>query len=371
MRPDPLTPVPLDAGTTNPHFPLVDGVRALAALSIVVFHCGFFSGFSGDNALGLVVSRLDVGVAVFFVVTGFLLYRPWVAARAGTGRRPSLRNYAIGRALRILPAYWLALSVMAATSLILPLDGRAWELYALIQPFNADLVIAGIAPAWTLSVEMTFYVLLPLWASWIRPRWKALAALAAFGLAGRYLAVDNRPDIWQRTLPAFALWFAIGMGVAILSVRGAFANLRGWVPWTLAGAALALTFPLTIPRELSTHATLASDLAEHVLFGLIGALVIAPAVFGAQRRDLVRRFLGSRVMHFLGTISYGIFLWHFPLMLKLDSVHAIHTSSLHMPVLLAATTGSAIVAAWLSYRLVEAPALTLKTRLRARRPRPS
>ena len=369
---DPLTPVPLDAGTRNPRFPLVDGVRAIAALSIVVFHCGFFSGFSGDNALGLVVSRLDVGVAVFFVVTGFLLYRPWVAAAAGQAPRPALRDYATGRVLRIFPAYWAALAIMAATGLILSLHGNAWELFALVQPFNADLVIAGIAPAWTLSVELTFYVLLPLWAAVVRrPSFRALAGIAVVGLVGRYLAVDNRPDIWQRTLPAFAAWFAVGMAVAILSVRGAFAQLRGWVPWALAAAALALTFPLTIPRELSTHSTLASDMAEHVLFGLIGALVIAPAVFGHERRDAVRRFLGSRVMHFLGTISYGIFLWHFPLMLKLDSIDAIHTSSAHMPVLLAATTASAIVAAWLSYRLVEAPALALKTRLRARRPRPS
>src|SRR3954454_17331943 len=138
LRMGPLTPVPLDAGTTNPRFPLVDGVRAIAALSIVVFHVGFFSGFSGENALGIGVSRLDVGVAVFFVVTGFPLYRPWVASQLGVGPRPRLGSYAVGRVLRLYPAYWVALAIRPATGLILPLHGDAWQLFALVQPFNAN-----------------------------------------------------------------------------------------------------------------------------------------------------------------------------------------------------------------------------------------
>src|SRR5438067_1774084 len=101
----------------NPRFPLLDPLRAVAALCIVVTHTAGWSGFNSAHALGAWTARLDCGVAIFFVLSGFLLYRPFVAARLDGRDGPRVLRYARRRALRILPAYWVALALLG---LVLP-----------------------------------------------------------------------------------------------------------------------------------------------------------------------------------------------------------------------------------------------------------
>jgi peptidoglycan/LPS O-acetylase OafA/YrhL len=111
----------------HPRFPLLDGVRALAALSIVFLHVGDGTGFARTNALGAFTSRMDAGVALFFVLSGFLLYRPFVAARLDDRPAPSAGRYLRRRLLRIVPAYWLALLVMGALGWIAVLNADWWR----------------------------------------------------------------------------------------------------------------------------------------------------------------------------------------------------------------------------------------------------
>src|SRR5438270_664768 len=93
-------------------FPLFDAMRALAALSIFAYHCAHqLHGFSGPA--GRYLAQLNIGVPVFFLISGFLLYRPFVRARRDHDRRPSLRAYAVRRAARIVPTYWVALPIIA------------------------------------------------------------------------------------------------------------------------------------------------------------------------------------------------------------------------------------------------------------------
>src|SRR3954470_22229427 len=87
--PDALRPPP-----GNPRFPLVDGLRAVAALMVLVGHTSFLAGFNGHGQLGQVMSRLDMGVALFFIISGFLLYRPFVAARYEGRPAPAVLRYA-------------------------------------------------------------------------------------------------------------------------------------------------------------------------------------------------------------------------------------------------------------------------------------
>src|SRR3954468_20104855 len=106
--PDALRPPP-----GNPRFPLVDGLRAFAAIAVVITHTGFLSTFNAHGLAGEVTARLDVGVTLFFIISGFLLYRPFVAARLEHRPAPRIPVYARRRVLRIVPAYWLALTVLA------------------------------------------------------------------------------------------------------------------------------------------------------------------------------------------------------------------------------------------------------------------
>ena len=100
--------------------PPLDGLRALAAIAVLLTHAAIYSGLAaagGDT--GRVAQRLEVGVAVFFVISGFVLYRPFLLARLDARELPRVGRYAGRRALRIVPAYWLALTV-AAIALSLP-----------------------------------------------------------------------------------------------------------------------------------------------------------------------------------------------------------------------------------------------------------
>src|SRR3954451_5306241 len=94
-------------------FPLVDSMRAIAALAVFGTHVAFFMGAYDGSPIGPYAQRLDVGVTGFFLISGFLLYRPFVLARQGGDALPAVGAYAWRRGLRIAPAYWVALTVSA------------------------------------------------------------------------------------------------------------------------------------------------------------------------------------------------------------------------------------------------------------------
>src|SRR4051794_29134964 len=159
--PDAVTPPP-----GNPRFPLFDALRAIAALCIVATHTsGLTHFFLAGNPLAPVTSRLNVGVTIFFVVSGFLLYRPFVAARLEQRPAPGLGAYARRRLLRIIPAYWLALTVLAVwPGLEDVFTTHWWRYYLLLQNLSPNSIFGGIVPAWSLCIELSFYVALPFYA---------------------------------------------------------------------------------------------------------------------------------------------------------------------------------------------------------------
>src|SRR5689334_21552269 len=92
----------------------IDSLRAIAAIAVLGTHAAIISGADRPGSTtGHYAQRLDVGVAIFFVISGFLLYRPFAAARAAGTQPPQTGAHAWRRTLRIVPAYWLALTVSA------------------------------------------------------------------------------------------------------------------------------------------------------------------------------------------------------------------------------------------------------------------
>ena len=124
----------------NPRFPLFDSLRAIAALSVLTFHVAAIAGALERGFAGDVLAMLSRGVILFFVISGFLLYRPFVAARAPrAGPRPSTARYARRRVLRIVPAYWVALTVLAVFPGIAGVFSDDWWRYY----FFLQLVLGG------------------------------------------------------------------------------------------------------------------------------------------------------------------------------------------------------------------------------------
>ena len=234
---------------TAGHQDALDGVRAAAAAAVLITHVGGMTGFvlTGTPA-SWVVSRGNVGVPVFFVLSGLLLYRPWAAAAlAGTPGSP-LGGYLLRRALRILPAYWAVVAI--ALPVLSPGPARhagPWVQYLLLtqnydsRPWWTGTGAPGLAQDWSLAVEVSFYLVLPLlgsaltWfacrggtagpASLSRRARRLLAGLAVLGLSSpgwAVLAYYPRPEPWfSATLPPMMIWFAAGMALAVVSAWAA------------------------------------------------------------------------------------------------------------------------------------------------------
>jgi len=375
----------------NPRFPLLDGVRALAALSIVLLHVADGTGFARTNALGAFTARMDAGVALFFVLSGFLLYRPFLAARLEGRPAPSATRYLRRRLLRIIPPFWVAMLVMGLLGWIAVLDGTWWRYFGFLQNLSLETVLGGIRPAWSLCVEMSFYLVLPLWAlaaarafrgrpraTQVRAEAFALGALALVSVVVRAVTFDaDHTSLWLVTLPAFLDWFAVGMGLALASVAlaGREPRLalvrRPWLAWAAAAACFAVvSLVVPLPRGLAAAKSVGADSARHLLYVAVGALVALPGIFGIRAgaepaSRAIARFLGHPVMAWLGLVSYGIFLWHQPLLDQL-LLHGLAERAPVLPfvVVLIVTTAGTIAIAAASYYVVERPFLALKDRRR-------
>jgi peptidoglycan/LPS O-acetylase OafA/YrhL len=337
----------VDVGTTE-RFPGMDGLRAIAAGGVVLVHVALISGyaFRQRHGIGPYLARAELGVALFFLISGFLLYRPFVAAAYDDRPGPALPVYFRRRLLRIVPAYWLALTV-----LVVLLDvrergdiGSLREVviyYGFLQTYFDDTALGGIQQAWSLCTEMAFYVTLPVWA-WLLRRaggrrganrrlgveLAALAALYLFGFVYRWVCVrDAGPAIASleyrvNWLPANADLFALGMAVAVLQVHAArwpasvagrvaatAGRIGGW--WWLGAAASYWLVAEHAGLSVGVGAdTPGQWMRREVLYGSTALFLLLPAVFGDQARGAVRRLLRSGPLATVGLVSYGVYLWH-------------------------------------------------------------
>jgi peptidoglycan/LPS O-acetylase OafA/YrhL len=371
----------------NPRFPAIDGLRAVAVLSVLITHTAFLSGFNGHGFLGEVTARLDSGVALFFVISGFLLYRPFVAARYRGERGPRVRRYARRRVLRIVPAYWLALTVLAIwPGLAFVHTGKWWIYYGFVQNLDPDYVTGGITAAWSLCCEMQFYILLPLYALGLYALLRRLPvrrqmgielvlllALAAGSETARGLAfADPSPDIVSTTIAGTFSWFALGMALAVVSARWHDvpaaerpAPLRAIVahplaPWAGAAALMYIITRIGMPVLNVTDYDINDWVVGHILYGLMAATFALPIMLGIEGAGgLPERLMTLRPVAWLGLISYGIFLWHHPLTGKFIAVQdwTTHGSFIIYTLVVFAV---ALTAATLSYYLLERPILKFK-----------
>ena len=233
---------PAGLGSGGSRLAGVDGVRALAALSILVWHVWAHPTYANTYGVGVgpftkLFANMQAGVAVFFVISGFLLFRPFARALLDDQKLPSLRTYFRNRALRILPAYW-AILLLVTLFFQRGLLDRPLQLLAnftFLQNYVPSYVPTwghgyGIAPAWSLCVEVVFYLVLPLLVVIaMRARHRIgpqqavvlpIVLLAVLGIGSTALAqVDRLGAIFQDSFPTHAHWFAVGMALAVVRVR--------------------------------------------------------------------------------------------------------------------------------------------------------
>ena len=367
-----------------------DGLRAIAALAIVVLHVTSATGAVTATSLGKYFARLDIGVTIFFVISAFLLYRPFAAAHFGTRRPTALRAYWWRRVLRIYPAYWVALTATILCFRTTALHGF-WDYarhYLLVQIYQPKYGLAGIVPTWTLAVELSFYAALPVYA-WVlhtitrrQPVARRVtteivgaALLYAFGLAWHIGVITTRSTnaVSARWLPAMTDWFALGILLAVVHSAAEVSSIAETVRTLVdrySDAAIVLALlgfiivcNIGLPVD-GTSGTVYQDIAREVLFGLIATLLVAPAALGTHHRGLAMRVLDCRPAVAVGTVSYGLFLWHYQWIGQLqtwgafDWIRSARTLSV-----LVMTLALALVTAVISWIVIERPLLRRKDRV--------
>ena len=307
----------------------LDGLRVFAALFVAAFHLKTVSGV-GFGPLDPIVQGGDSGVYLFFALSGYLLYRPFVRGSV------DLASFGLKRAGRIVPGYFVALvGLTILTGSRLPLEH---PLPFLTISSSYDIPLRGfLGNAWTLSAEILFYVTLPWIAQLARGR--EVAVLVGLGVASAVLAVAHRlafsdANAWLiGTYPLVFSAFVPGMLLAVLEVRhpGRFHNLQGW-PVLAAGIGLIAFGALTstLPVMLAT--------------GIGTALVMAWL--------LQHRLPGARALAFAGGASYALYLWHKDAFIAFGPFVGLALS---------------LVAATLSWALVERPILARVHAIDARR----
>jgi peptidoglycan/LPS O-acetylase OafA/YrhL len=377
-----LTPPP-----GNPRFPLLDSMRAIAALSVFAGHTVTETvTFAGHPTPFIWATQIaDEGVAIFFLISGFLLYRPFLTARR-TGSRLRLADYARRRVLRIVPAYWVALTIFIVLGWVGGVSRTNWWVfYGFGQIYSPSTLGGGIGVAWTLCIEVSFYALLPVFAAaaawlgrWRRPvgTWSVrgdvvlLIVLAGGSLAFRAHFSSFLDTEKVSTLAGTFFWFALGMGLAVASVNDARPPRR--VPWPVASwvlAAVAFVALHEVASSGSGFGLAAATVTVHVLYGIAALLILLPAVFEEERGGAVRAILRHRSLVWVGLISYAFYLYHTIVLAQLNQLFGgLALGTRYVLVALLALAGSLVCAA-VSYYALERPAMRWG-RGRRRRGRP-
>ncbi len=347
------------------------GIRAVAALLVVGTHAAYTTGKYTHGYWGLVGSRMEIGVPIFFVLSGYLLFRPWVKAAAKGGPPPSLSRYAWHRVRRIMPAY--VITVLFAYVLYHfhdagPNPGHSWlglarnltltQIYC--NGYLGKYLHQGLTQMWSLAVEGAFYVVLPLLAYLLlvlicRRQWQpklVLGALVGMLLITPAWLVLVHTDHWfpdgaRLWLPTYLAWFLAGMILTVLQEMG----VRGYA-FVAIPLAVTCYFIVSTPiggAPTTSPATLSEALFKTCFYAVIAALAVAPLALGDH--GWYSRLLASRPMIWLGEISYEIFLIHLITMeFAMDYVVGAHVYTGSMLHLYIATLVVTIPLAWLLHR---------------------
>lgn len=355
----------------------VESLRALAALSVMVSHAfvlsyGLTAGITDGYLHRVALEAGFGGVDFFFVLSGYLLFWPFARSAFATGEKVDLRRYALNRAVRILPLYYVVL----ATLLVIQHHGGSWGQWwrfgLFVENFSSSTLNTIDIPMWSLAVEVQFYVALPLLALMIArlsrgSRSKGVVILVVLGLASVALRQalvwhSAAPHYgWQFSLPSVFFFFAAGMMLALLRV-GWIERRPRWLDGRLGSS--DVWFLGSVPL----WALVCWRLSYEPATALAAVLTIGACVLPLRSG----RFVGAvegRGLSRLGLASYSLYLCHFPIMIAIASgdltgsrrPRSVPTTT-HFVALLAISAVLCTVFALYSYTLFEAPPLRLRRR---------
>ncbi len=375
------------------YLPGMDGLRAIAALAVFFVHfnqqVGLRANF-GAFDLERLLANGNTGVALFFVLSGLLLSLPFWQAQLGEIQKPRLRDYAWRRAGRIIPAYYFCLFTilfvksMAGASpswnniishVLFVYNVSDWNILSLNQPF------------WTLAVEAQFYIILPILFLALRKFRASSAAVVIFLLIPalyymnhwlvEYAVANATFPIHQKLIWPISLYlsgpnsfvltystlghlphFLFGVLAArfflyLLKSNVAWPNGRGIFDIVIALGTFAILLILATP--IDDVLQLPHGRYNFPFIPLLLAIVVVSVPFSR----IAKTVLTSRVIAWLGAISYGIYIFHYPVQKVIAQCMGwVDMSAPDNPLIFAATTLVAtFTISQFSYAILEVPAM--------------
>jgi peptidoglycan/LPS O-acetylase OafA/YrhL len=395
----------------------LDGVRGLLCLSIAITHVTGY--YSKNTAETWKTNIFGFSLVYFFVLSGFLLFLPHVrnvVAERSSAHMPNVRDYAVHRFARIMPVYLAIFLIVnfvlhlsyVQNAALMPDDAKTGvgaitapgELLAnltLLQTYFPAYIQTGIGPSWSLTLEYAFYLALPLLGVAlfaVRKRSMhnpfVLATLAPgilllIGLVGRamipvvnhfagttdFILLNWGPNlaaVFTKSIFTNADNFAMGMFAAILFV----AIEHGALPERISRHIRMVSAAAILPVLVGSAAFFAIAVQFVTTgVGVVAALMILVVVvpLARGRKSKLATFLDVRPIRYVGEISLSAYLWHFPMLLLLGRLGWMAGDTLpgmlQNVVLLLTVT---ILAASVTYYLIEKPAMNYARKLRAKKP---
>jgi len=362
----------------------IDGLRAIAAFWVLIYHFHAAAGGPEFKA-SFMISTGWVGVDIFFVISGFVLSLPFLQAYS-RNEKYSVSTFYKRRAARILPAYYFSLLVIITFSytdfllnpdVFMHLIGHLTFTEGFLLPYER-LNINGVY--WTLWLEMQFYLILPLLMLLFKTRRWVISFVAVIALVTLYkylglIFTKDLSDSHQLTrfftnlqLPGVLQEFTFGIAVAIVYLKAKSTNF-----WTMNRNLISLLIPLGFLLIIVCMKFANSYGGDNHWYGTgplgwlpllslntliaCGAALVLLGI--TSQADWVKSLFGNKVMNFLGGISYGIYIWHFPIgnmALKMNM-----NPEQKFMVLCLAGTLLTIAWAYVSYRFIEKPFLLKRT----------
>ncbi len=378
-----VPPSPTEAPPQPGRFPLIDSTRAIAAVSIFLFHLA--AALDLPQWTKDYTNTFAAGVPIFFVISGFVLYRPFAHALLDGNPPPRAGPYAWRRFLRIVPAYYLALTIYVVFGPRSESVSDLSVLYGFAQVYNPSTVLSGLAPAWSLNCEIVYYALIPI----------VVAAMAALP------AEDARQRISRQVVGlavllglsiAYKLWFfswggnlgytrdqvfqfqpgwnldlfVFGMAVALWSAAREldgtkdavirFIERRAWVLWL--GALVAF---LVLSWNSDEAFSETGGISLHYGRAIFALCIVLPAIWGAPGDGVVRKVLGNRYLMAVGVVSYSFYLFHKMVLDQVVDSWPTRIDGAAGDIGIAITSFvAALVLSVIVYLVVERPAMTLK-----------
>ncbi|QHD84818.1 acyltransferase family protein [Gordonia sp. JH63] len=392
----------------------LDGPRGLACWAVVIVHVAVHHSPDTMSRGGL--QLLGQALIFFFALSGFLLYLPYVRDLLRERQSPpDVRMYLTHRVLRVFPAY---LAIFLVVNFVLQASFLAneyavsetgegtgtgmitdpWMLLtnlSLTQTYFPQYLQTGISPAWSLTLELVFYVSLPLFGMamwWLRRRFGTHAALLVVGppvlliivgtigklVAGKVAAAEGITDVteqnWGPNAAAVILRsffaasdnFAFGMLATAAFVAVGAGHISARIARRLrVGAVIALVPSLMAMLLLIAAGSSFQSTFTALASALVILIIVLPLASGQDSR--LASVLDWKPFDYSGQVSLSIYLWHFPLIIVLGRLGWLQGDSVPGLAINIALVGAvSLVFASLSYHYVEKPAMTLARKLRTR-----